>query len=48
MVVIGAPLVIDAHAFQAASGKIEDSLRLICEKIHAYVDVNARAQESHA
>jgi 3-hexulose-6-phosphate synthase len=40
MVVIGAPLVIDAHAFRAASGKVEDSLRLICEKVHAYGDVN--------
>ena len=40
MVVVGAPLVIDAHAFRAASGNIEDSLRLICEKVHAYGDVH--------
>jgi 3-hexulose-6-phosphate synthase len=41
MVVIGAPLAIDAHAFRAASGNVEDSLRLICEKVHAYGDVHA-------
>lgn len=40
MVVIGAPLAIDAHAFRAASGNVEDSLRLICEKVHAYGDVH--------
>ena len=41
MVVIGAPLAIDAHAFRAASGNIEDSLRQICEKVHAYGEVHA-------
>ena len=35
LVVIGAPLVIDADSFRAASGSVEDSLRLICEKVHA-------------
>lgn len=39
LVVIGAPLAIDAHAFRTASGTIEDSLRLICEKVHAFGDV---------
>jgi 3-hexulose-6-phosphate synthase/6-phospho-3-hexuloisomerase len=39
LVVLGAPLTIDADAFKAASGNLEDSLRLICEKIHAYADV---------
>lgn len=39
LVVLGAPLVIDADAFQTASGNIEDSLRLICEKVHGYGDV---------
>jgi 3-hexulose-6-phosphate synthase/6-phospho-3-hexuloisomerase len=48
LVVIGAPLVIDAYAFQAASGKAEDSLRLICEKVHAYGDISVRAKEPHA
>lgn len=41
MVVIGAPLAIDAYAFRTASGQLEDSLRLICEKVHAYGEVHA-------
>jgi 3-hexulose-6-phosphate synthase len=36
LVVIGAPLAIDAHAFRTAQGDLESSLRLICEKVHAY------------
>ena len=36
LVVLGAPLTIDAEAFKTASGDLESSLRLICEKIHAY------------
>ena len=39
LVVLGAPLVIDADAFRAASGNVEESLRLICEKVHGYGDV---------
>jgi 3-hexulose-6-phosphate synthase len=39
LVVLGAPLVIDADAFQTASGNVEESLRLICEKVHAHGDV---------
>lgn len=39
MVVIGAPLAIDADAFRTADGDLESSLRLICEKVHAYGDV---------
>lgn len=39
MVVIGAPLAIDANAFRAATGDVEQSLRLICEKVHAYGEV---------
>lgn len=39
LVVIGAPLAIDAHAFRTASGDLESSLRLICEKVHAYGDI---------
>ena len=39
LVVLGAPLTIDADAFKTASGGLEASLRLICEKIHAYADV---------
>jgi 3-hexulose-6-phosphate synthase len=39
LVVIGAPLAIDAHAFRTASGDLESSLCLICEKVHAYGDI---------
>ncbi len=39
LVVLGAPLTIDADAFKTADGDLESSLRLICEKIHAYGDV---------
>ncbi len=39
LVVLGAPLTIDAEAFKTASGDLESSLRLICEKVHAYGDV---------
>jgi 3-hexulose-6-phosphate synthase len=34
LVVLGAPLVIDAHAFQTAAGNVEQLLRLICERVH--------------
>ena len=40
LVVLGAPLTIDADAFKTADGNLEDSLRLICKKIHAYGEVN--------
>jgi len=36
LVVLGAPLTIDADAFKTAEGDLESSLRLICEKIHGY------------
>ncbi len=39
LVVLGAPLTIDADAFKTASGNLEESLRMICEKVHAYGDV---------
>ncbi|RIK78122.1 MAG: D-arabino 3-hexulose 6-phosphate aldehyde lyase [Planctomycetota bacterium] len=39
LVVLGAPLTIDAEAFKTASGNLEESLRLICEKVHSYGDV---------
>lgn len=38
LVVLGAPLTIDADAFKTASGDLEESLRLICEAVHAQVD----------
>lgn len=39
LVVLGAPLTIDADAFKTADGDLESSLRLICEKIHGYGDI---------
>ena len=39
LVVLGAPLTIDADAFKTATGDLESSLRLICEKVHSYGDV---------
>jgi len=39
LVVLGAPLTIDADDFQTASGDVESSLRLICQKVHGYGDV---------
>jgi len=37
LVVLGAPLTIDAEAFKTATGDLESSLRLICNRIHAEV-----------
>jgi 3-hexulose-6-phosphate synthase/6-phospho-3-hexuloisomerase len=39
LVVLGAPLTIDADAFKTADGDLESSLQLICDRIHAYGDV---------
>lgn len=39
LVVLGAPLTIDADAFKTAGGDLESKLRMICDKIHAYGDV---------
>ena len=39
LVVLGAPLTIDADAFKTASGDLEGSLRLICQRVHSYGDV---------
>src|SRR5690606_26105807 len=39
LVVIGAPLAVDADSFKTASGDLESTLRLICERVHAYGDI---------
>ncbi len=39
LVVLGAPLIVDADAFRTATGDLETSLRMICDKIHGYGDV---------
>jgi 3-hexulose-6-phosphate synthase/6-phospho-3-hexuloisomerase len=44
LVVLGAPLTIDADAFKTAGGDLEGSLRMICEKVHAYGDVPVGGQ----
>jgi 3-hexulose-6-phosphate synthase len=36
VVVLGAPLTIDADSFKTAGGDLEDKLRLVCDRIHAY------------
>nr|WP_293834994.1 orotidine 5'-phosphate decarboxylase / HUMPS family protein [uncultured Arsenicibacter sp.] len=38
LVVLGAPLTIDADAFKTADGDLEHSLRMICDAVHAYGD----------
>jgi 3-hexulose-6-phosphate synthase/6-phospho-3-hexuloisomerase len=45
LVVLGAPLVIDADAFRTADDNVEDSLRLICETVHSYGDVPVRSRK---
>jgi 3-hexulose-6-phosphate synthase/6-phospho-3-hexuloisomerase len=36
LVVLGAPLAIDANSFKTAGGDLESKLRFICEKVHGY------------
>ena len=42
LVVLGAPLTIDADAFKTADGDLEASLRKICDAIHAYGDIKIK------
>jgi len=39
LVVLGAPLAIDADAFKTADGDLESSLRLICDKVHSHGEI---------
>jgi 3-hexulose-6-phosphate synthase/6-phospho-3-hexuloisomerase len=39
LVVIGAPLAIDAHSFHTADGNVETVLKEICDKVHAFGNV---------
>jgi len=39
LVVLGAPLTIDADSFKTAGGDLESKLRMICQKVHAYGDI---------
>lgn len=42
LVVLGAPLTIDADAFKTADGNLEASLKMICEKIHSYGEIEIK------
>ena len=42
LVVIGAPLAVDADAFRTADGNLEGTLRIICERVHGHGDVPVR------
>lgn len=44
LVVIGAPLAIDPHAFRATSGDLEGTLRSICERVHSYGEISVKAE----
>jgi len=46
LVVLGAPLTIDADAFKTADGNLEESLRKICNAIHAYGDIDSKKTPS--
>jgi len=52
LVVIGAPLAVDAHSFRTASGNVEEVLRRICDRVHSYGDVpvkrSPRLRDLHA
>jgi 3-hexulose-6-phosphate synthase/6-phospho-3-hexuloisomerase len=39
LVVIGAPLAVDADSFRTAAGDLAGVLRHICDRVHAYADV---------
>ena len=39
LVVIGAPLAVDADAFRTADGNLEGTLRIICDRVHGHGDV---------
>ncbi len=36
LVVLGAPLTIEGDSFKTASGNLEEKLRLVCDRVHAY------------
>ncbi len=43
LVVIGAPLAVDADSFKTPAGDLESTLRLICERVRAQGDVAVRS-----
>ncbi len=46
LVVIGAPLAVDADSFKSASGDLEGTLRIICDRVHAHGDVVVRRADA--
>lgn len=44
LVVIGAPLAIDADSFSRGAGNVEEVLRKICKQVHAYGDVPVKGE----
>jgi 3-hexulose-6-phosphate synthase len=46
LVVLGAPLTIDADQFKTAAGDLESSLCLICDRVHAYSDIPIGPKQS--
>ena len=45
LVVIGAPLAIDADSFSAGAGNVEEVLRKICEAVHGFGDVPVKGMK---
>lgn len=45
LVVIGAPLAIDADSFSRGAGNVEEVLRKICDRVHAYGDVPVKGEQ---
>ena len=45
LVVIGAPLAIDADSFSRGAGNVEEVLRKICEAVHGYGDVPVKGEK---
>jgi len=45
LVVIGAPLAIDADSFSAGAGNVEEVLRKICVAVHSYGDVAVKGEK---
>jgi len=49
LVVLGAPLTVDADAFRTADGDLESALRMICDRVHSHGDVpvGQKGKEPH-
>lgn len=46
LVVLGAPLTIEANSFHTAAGDVEGALRQICARVHGYGDVPVEKEKS--